>query len=191
MTTERQQAANKANAKASTGPRTEAGKKRSAKNARRHGLTTPPNAEDILVWTRIILGEAEIALERELVGSERYEKARDLAIAEADLRRAIVAERKHNERRLKDFEVGVLVPAPGDIVAMFRDENGSVCLELSDACRALARQVSADDMASDREGRLIKRYLTAAQNRRDRAFAEWTAWLECKANSSKRSQNQP
>jgi hypothetical protein len=39
MSTESQLAANRANAKHSTGPTTEAGKKRSSLNARRHGLT--------------------------------------------------------------------------------------------------------------------------------------------------------
>jgi hypothetical protein len=37
-------AANRANARKSTGPRTRAGKLRSSQNARRHGLTTPPDA---------------------------------------------------------------------------------------------------------------------------------------------------
>src|SRR5215813_11734822 len=39
MTTEKQVAANRQNAKNSTGPRTEAGKRRSRRNALRHGLT--------------------------------------------------------------------------------------------------------------------------------------------------------
>ncbi|MGC1764422.1 MAG: hypothetical protein WA769_15920, partial [Pseudolabrys sp.] len=39
MATEKQLAANRQNAKSSTGPRTEAGKRRSRRNAIRHGLT--------------------------------------------------------------------------------------------------------------------------------------------------------
>jgi hypothetical protein len=46
MATEKQIAANRANAKRSTGPRTVTGKCRSAKNAYRHGLSGPP-ADDI------------------------------------------------------------------------------------------------------------------------------------------------
>jgi hypothetical protein len=39
-------AANRANAKKSTGPRTQRGKRRSSQNARRHGLTMPAKPED-------------------------------------------------------------------------------------------------------------------------------------------------
>ena len=40
MATQRQIAANRANARKSTGPRTEAGKRRAKRNALTHGLTT-------------------------------------------------------------------------------------------------------------------------------------------------------
>jgi hypothetical protein len=49
-------AANRANAKKSTGPRSAAGKRRSSQNARRHGLSTPPDAvgiRDIAALARI------------------------------------------------------------------------------------------------------------------------------------------
>lgn len=42
MATDRQIAANRANAKKSTGPRTQAGRARSGQNARRHGLAAIP-----------------------------------------------------------------------------------------------------------------------------------------------------
>ena len=45
MATERQIAANRRNARRSTGPRTPAGKARSSRNARRHGLETPIAAD--------------------------------------------------------------------------------------------------------------------------------------------------
>lgn len=47
MTTQRQSDANRANAKASTGPRTVAGKRQVAQNARRHGLTA------LLPWDQV------------------------------------------------------------------------------------------------------------------------------------------
>src|SRR5437016_3955619 len=47
MTTTRKIAANRTNAKASTGPRTARGKSKSAQNARRHGLSLPLSADPL------------------------------------------------------------------------------------------------------------------------------------------------
>ena len=55
MTTERQSAANRRNAKASTGPRTAAGKRKVAQNARRHGLTAPAPWDVVTNWYRLII----------------------------------------------------------------------------------------------------------------------------------------
>jgi hypothetical protein len=52
MATERQIAANRANAKKSTGPKTAAGKIRSSCNAFRHGLSRPM-PEDMVMLTKI------------------------------------------------------------------------------------------------------------------------------------------
>jgi hypothetical protein len=76
--------ANRANARASTGPKTAGGRKRSARNACRHGLTLPVLADPIL--------SQEVAeLTREIAGSnpsrELYELARRMAEAQIDLRR--------------------------------------------------------------------------------------------------------
>ena len=49
MTSPRALYANRANARASTGPRTAAGKTRSARNARRHGLSVPVLRDPALV----------------------------------------------------------------------------------------------------------------------------------------------
>src|SRR5258708_39341604 len=48
VTSERKSAANRRNARASTGPRTAAGKARVARNARRHGLNVPIAADPAL-----------------------------------------------------------------------------------------------------------------------------------------------
>jgi hypothetical protein len=48
MTTARQIEANRANARLSTGPRTERGKARASRNARRHGLSVPVLADSRL-----------------------------------------------------------------------------------------------------------------------------------------------
>jgi hypothetical protein len=82
--------ANRANARASTGPRTDAGKVRAARNARRHGLEMP-SLRDPTVSSEIE------ALAREIAGggacAQRHEAACRIAAAQIDLLRARRARR--------------------------------------------------------------------------------------------------
>ena len=82
MTSERKIAANRKNAKKSTGPRTEAGRATSRQNARRHGLATgigsdPALRDDIEILAKLL------ADGRENIG----EFAREAAEAHLDLAR--------------------------------------------------------------------------------------------------------
>ena len=54
---ERKARANRANAQTSTGPRTAAGKARSRHNARKHGLTTPPDAVQVARMARLLTAD--------------------------------------------------------------------------------------------------------------------------------------
>ncbi|MDT4743674.1 hypothetical protein [Bradyrhizobium sp. WYCCWR 12699] len=85
MNSSKKQAANRANARASTGPKTARGKSHSSQNARRHGLAVAALADPVLA------NEVE-ALARELVGESSDEDllalARDVAAAQAVLTRA-------------------------------------------------------------------------------------------------------
>ena len=91
MASERQIAANRRNARKSTGPRSGAGKKRAGRNAYRHGLTlsvTPTTAvaKQLDKLVREIAGDSKDAI--------MLERAREIAQAELDLarvRRAKVA----------------------------------------------------------------------------------------------------
>jgi hypothetical protein len=91
MTSDRQQRANRANAKSSTGPKTAAGKARAAQNAFRHGLNVPVRSDPLL--------RPEIeAMARRISGphadAETMEGARRIAEAQFDLNRV------RNTRRL-------------------------------------------------------------------------------------------
>ncbi len=84
MTSDRQQRANIANAKSSTGPKTAAGKARAAQNAFRHGLNVPVRSDPLLA------PEIE-AMARRISGpygdAETMEGARRIAEAQFDLNR--------------------------------------------------------------------------------------------------------
>jgi hypothetical protein len=90
MNPARRLAANRANARASTGPKSLAGKARSAQNARRHGLSVPALPEP--AWPSDIE-----ALAREIAGADgsasRRALARRIAAAQIDLVRARCARR--------------------------------------------------------------------------------------------------
>src|SRR5262249_34110905 len=81
---ERKIAANRANARASTGPKTAHGRTHSARNALRHALSLPVHSD------RALCAEVE-ALAREIAGpdanAEIQELARRVAEAQVDLRR--------------------------------------------------------------------------------------------------------
>lgn len=83
-TSERKIRANRANARASTGPKTAQGRTRSARNALRHALSLP-------VYSDPGMSEAVEALARENAGTdanaELQELARRVAEAQIDLRR--------------------------------------------------------------------------------------------------------
>jgi hypothetical protein len=85
MTSLRKIYSNRRNAKRSTGPKTAAGKTRSARNGRRHGLSRPswidrPALLRIAALTRVILGER--------VDAEHCFYANQAALAQVEIERA-------------------------------------------------------------------------------------------------------
>jgi hypothetical protein len=81
---ERKIKANRANARASTGPKTEQGRSHAARNALRHALSLP-------VYADAVLSEEVEALTRQIIGTdanpEQQQLARRIAEAQIDLRR--------------------------------------------------------------------------------------------------------
>ena len=84
MATERQIAANRANAQKSTGPKTAAGRSKSSRNAFRHGLSLP-------LWLDPAASSKADAIARALtgdkVGDEQLAAATELAQAQLELLR--------------------------------------------------------------------------------------------------------
>jgi len=99
MTGDRKIRANRANAQASTGPKTERGRSHAARNALRHALSRPVYSDP--VWSE----EVE-ALAREIIGAdtnaEIQELARRIAEAQIDLRRVRHARHQILSQALSD-----------------------------------------------------------------------------------------
>jgi hypothetical protein len=91
LTSDRQQRANRANAKSSTGPKTVAGKARAGQNAFRHGLNVP-------VLSDTLLAQEIEAMAHRISGpyadAETAERARRIAEAQFDLNR-VRSSRRH------------------------------------------------------------------------------------------------
>jgi len=99
MTGERKVRANRANAQASTGPKTARGRSHAARNALRHALSLPVYSDP--VWSK----EVE-ALAQEIIGTdtnaEIQELARRIAEAQIDLRRVRHARHQLLSQALND-----------------------------------------------------------------------------------------
>ena len=99
MTSERKIKANRANARASTGPKTAQGRSHAARNALRHALSLPVSSDSVL-------SEEVETLAREIVGTdanaEIQELARRIAEAQIDLRRVRYARHQLFSQALSD-----------------------------------------------------------------------------------------
>jgi hypothetical protein len=91
VTSDRKAQANRANAQASTGPKTAPGRARTAKNAFRHGLSSPVYSDP--VWSKKVESLAR-AIAGTDANAEIQELARQVAEAQIDLRRVRCARRQ-------------------------------------------------------------------------------------------------
>jgi hypothetical protein len=99
VTSERKIRANRANARASTGPKTAQGRSHTARNALRHALSLP-------VYSDPVLSEEVEALAREIAGrganAEIHQLARRIAEAQIDLQRVRYARHQLFSQALSD-----------------------------------------------------------------------------------------
>jgi hypothetical protein len=121
VATERQIAANRRNAKKSTGPRSSAAKKRTSRNAYRHGLT-------LSLTSSAVLAKRLDALARKIAGNSKseiiLEHARAAAQAELDLARV----RQVKIALIKNVSALGALGAPQDIFSVIK---ASLYLELA------------------------------------------------------------
>jgi len=89
VASEKQIAANRANALKSTGPRTAAGRATSSRNAYRHGLSVPmaPDSGQVESLARTLAGETAGEDQPEAAREDQLEAARALAAAQLELKR--------------------------------------------------------------------------------------------------------
>ena len=185
MTTQRQNKANLANAEKSTGPRSSAGRSRSSKNARKHGLTAPPLWKDVTKWFRLILDDPKAVpdpMERE----DRLRTALGLAEAEAQLQRCNQTESAHllrmSERARDDFGLSfkdtvkraLKEPLGFDALKLMTDRGDDPFP--SGVAKILIRSHPDRPAALRATMHSLRRYRRSAEARRRKALA---AWISC------------
>ena len=99
MATEKQIAANRANAKRSTGPKTAAGRSKSSRNAHRHGLSCPLQLDPV---ASAKAGAIAHRLVGEQASEERLNSAAEFALAQLELLRIRTA----RAELMATFEIG-------------------------------------------------------------------------------------
>lgn len=175
MSSERRSRANRQNARASTGPRTAAGKARSSRNARTHGLNTPPDPALIarMYWT---ISESDGWDPNIGPGDIQDREGWALAMAEAQVAR-VQAEISH---RLAAYVDDVLAPDFAD-ETMLELEILYKCVpegfpeREARALRRWIRGIDARHRGLRRDLKVLDRYLREAEAQRRKARKRWIA----------------
>ena len=162
-----------------TGPKTAAGKAVSARNARRHGLNAPPDADLVTAWFNLILDNGTDAYEELTADDPRREATLRLAITEARYHRALHKVDTHDTGPNSAQQVANKLLAEVQLVlnGMPRKiaEGPADPFDLEYAEFGL-RQVEKLLVEVGRERRLYRRYLGEARAKRKKAFRAWCAF---------------
>ena len=171
MTSDHKIKANRANARASTGPKTAHGRARAARNALRHSLSLP-------VCSNPALSEEVETLAREIAGPdanpETQALARQVAEAQIDLRRVRYARHKLLSDALSDPHYGLLAVAKR-VLRLRRTELDSPVENLSEFLIPQGPHRIAKILSQEKRLRAMDRYERRAISRRKsavRAFDE-------------------
>ena len=159
-----------------TGPTTAEGKVVSSQNARRHGLSAPPDEHLVTAWFNIILNNCEDDLEEPNADDLRREAALRLAIAEARYHRALHKVDTHYREPNSAQQVAnkllaevqlVLNGMPRKIAEGPADPFDLEFTEFG------VRQLEKLMVEVGRERRLYRRYLGEARAQRAKALRDW------------------
>jgi hypothetical protein len=196
MTSDRRTAANRENAKKSTGPRSEDGKRRVSRNARRHGLTQASAPERVLHHLSIILDDPR--LHTLPLSREGHALAMSLADAEALLERvraaefrfledchALGRERAHLESRWEEITTTHMISKE------WRFDSHGVPFEATRKTKPQikSRKEKSKVIPYGSEMRRLLRYRKQAENGRHRALKVWIDHLRHHVNSKTKPMN--
>ena len=183
MTTDKRNAANKANAQKSTGPVSAKGKAAASQNAKTHGLTSPPDWRRVISWFRIIMADPTVVPDP-LSTDAVARAAHVLAEAEASRERAAQVEENHlkemsdialrgRERSLEELDE-LNLDDMETLEYMMRQAEDP---DLRSALR-LIKDVSPKRPAALHETRQrLRRYRREAEARRRKALADWIEFV--------------